>query len=143
MFASSDRLTFCLKNPTLFSRKVGNLSDFLPILFKAFCTFILSHRFDHPVLKGFLSAIFQRFFALKSAMRLFLQPRYVTEIIMQLACLIILSTQKDLCSERIFSNDSSADRLPRFKAVFSDDFSADRPTHFLGLEMTGTQLITD
>ena len=70
----ADRLTFYLKNPTLFSRKVGKLVGFLALLFKEFCRFTAS--WSSSVFK-ILSAIFQRFFALKSATQLlFARSRY-------------------------------------------------------------------
>ena len=128
MFTSPDRLTFHLKNPTLFSRKVGKPSDFL--------TNIFQEHFVHSTLvtiwsASVPSAIFQRFFASKSAMQLFLAATICN---------------KDHNAAKALDNFCRANK-PMFRAHFSDDFSADRPTdrpaHFLGLEMTRTQLICD
>ena len=130
MFASSDRLTFYLKNLTLFSRKVRNLSDFLPIFFKAFCTFSVSRR----LVADFPSAIFQRFFALKSAMRLFFATAKHNKH-HNAASALDNSYRTNKCSEHIFLMILVPTDYVGLE-LFSDDFSADRPTHFLGLEMT-------
>ena len=92
--------TFYLKNPTLFSQKVGNLSDFSNI-FQG-CLSVCVKK----------DAIFQGFLALKSATRCscFLPWLCITIIVLRIMSLMILATWRSLCSELIFSTIFIAER---------------------------------
>ena len=65
MFASADRLTFYLKNSTLFSRKVSKFVGFLVLLFKEFCRFSVASVLIIKWYLRFLSAIFSKIFCIK------------------------------------------------------------------------------
>ena len=98
MFALPDRLTFHLKNPTLFSRKTIG-----------FFTNTFQEHFVHSALVydliGQCSILnFSKMFCVKKRYAtVFSQPQYLTKIIMQLTSLII--------SEKAYTGDYDFDQF--------------------------------
>ena len=102
----------------------------------------LVYDFDQPL---FHPQFFKDFLRQKALCNCFQQPRYRNkDHNAELKRLIIFAARTNLCSERIFPIILASTDCLFPERIFPMILApTDRPTHFLGLEMTRTQLICD